>query len=172
GTIEKGISLDKSTIGSIVNTGIIGNGGIKLDNESKIGSITNNKNAKTDLDLKNNSIVDLVKNEGTMEITKDETSSINAFDNNGNLSSKFENNSQMQAIINNNNAIMEQGLENTGSIAAINNAGTITGINNIFNDKTKDDIKKGTIGTIVNTGIIGNEASPLATQDITYGINN
>ncbi|WP_176300976.1 autotransporter outer membrane beta-barrel domain-containing protein [Campylobacter armoricus] len=107
-----------------------------------------------------------------MEITKDETSSINAFDNNGNLLSKFENNSQMQAIINNNNAIMEQGLENTGSIAAINNAGTITGINNTFNKITKDDIKKGTIGTIVNTGIIGNEASPLATQDITYGINN
>ncbi|WP_161593982.1 hypothetical protein, partial [Campylobacter armoricus] len=33
-------------------------------------------------------------------------------------------------------------------------------------------LDKSTIGSIVNTGIIGNEASPLATQDITYGINN
>ncbi|WP_151899189.1 autotransporter outer membrane beta-barrel domain-containing protein [Campylobacter armoricus] len=190
GTIEKGISLDKSTIGSIENSGIIGNGGIKLDNESKIGSIENHSTLKVDLDhksqvgsvinykdttidLKNNSRVDILENkEGSITITKDETSYIGGLLNSGTIKNEFKNDDTMQAIINNNNAIMEQGLENTGSIAAINNAGTITGINNIFNDKTKDDIKKGTIGSIVNTGIIGNEASPLATQDITYGINN
>ncbi|HEC1753661.1 TPA: autotransporter outer membrane beta-barrel domain-containing protein, partial [Campylobacter lari] len=46
-------------------------------------------------------------------------------------------------------------------------------ITNTFNNKTKDAKEnKGYIGVITNTGTIGKEASPLATQDITYGINN
>ncbi|AKJ53722.1 hypothetical protein CD56_05090 [Campylobacter lari] len=172
GTISQGISLDKSTIGSIENSGTIGNGGIKLYNESQVSSITNNEGAKADLDLKNNSVVDLVINNGQMEITKDDTSHINAFGNNGNLQSKFKNEGEMKLLENSKDAILEQGLENTGSIEIINNAGTITSITNTFNNKTKDTKENSTIGTIINTGIIGNEATPLATQDITYGINN
>ncbi|MCV3336978.1 hypothetical protein L8T90_03170, partial [Campylobacter sp. RKI_CA19_01121] len=173
GTIEKGINLNQSTIGSIANSGSIGNGGIKLD-DSTIGSITNNEGAKTDLDLKNNSIVGTITNNGDMEISRDETSSIGTFANNGNLKNTFENKDTLGTLENTKGAILEKGLNNdNGSIGLINNAGTIASITNTFNDKTKDAKEnKGYIGVITNTGTIGKEASPLATQDITYGINN
>ncbi|MCV3388362.1 hypothetical protein L8U00_07765, partial [Campylobacter sp. IFREMER_LSEM_CL2256] len=141
--------------------------------DSTITSIENTETGKTNLDLKNNSIVDLVINNGEMEITRDDSSLIKAFGNNGNVKSVFENDGVMTAVNNSENAIMEQGLSNSGAIDALNNAGTIASITNTFNNKTKDAKEnKGYIGVITNTGTIGKEASPLATQDITYGINN
>ncbi|HEC1753664.1 TPA: hypothetical protein R1706_001562, partial [Campylobacter lari] len=117
GTIEKGINLNQSTIGSIANSGSIGNGGIKL-NDSTITSIENTETGKTNLDLKNNSIVDLVINNGEMEITRDDSSLIKAFGNNGNVKSEFKNDGVMTAVNNSENAIMEQGLSNSGAIDA------------------------------------------------------
>ncbi|MCV3381527.1 hypothetical protein L8V77_03905, partial [Campylobacter sp. IFREMER_LSEM_CL2127] len=83
-TIQGSIDLkNKSHIDSIINSGTI-DGGIKL-NDSTIGSITNNEGAKTDLDLSNNSVVGTITNNGDMLISRDETSSIGTFANNGNL---------------------------------------------------------------------------------------
>ncbi|EEC4842847.1 hypothetical protein G5F52_001203 [Campylobacter lari] len=172
GTIQGGINLEKSTIGSIENSGTIGNGGIKL-NESQVGSITNNKGGKADLTLENNSVVGTITNNGDMLITRDETSSIGKFANNGNLKNTFENKDTLGTLENSKDAILEQGLVNdNGIIGAIDNAGIITSINNTLNNKTKDDKDKAHIGVISNTGTIGREIMPLIAGDHSYGINN
>ncbi|EGK8084936.1 hypothetical protein IO401_001182, partial [Campylobacter lari] len=70
GVIQGSIDLkEKSHIDNIINSGTIV-GGIKLD-DSTIGSITNNKGGKADLELKNNSVVGTITNNGDMEITRD-----------------------------------------------------------------------------------------------------
>ncbi|EAJ5682007.1 hypothetical protein BXA13_06780, partial [Campylobacter lari] len=172
GTIVGGIKLEKSTIGSIENSGTIGNGGIKLD-ESQVGSITNNEGGKADLTLENNSVVGTITNNGDMLITRDETSSIGKFANNGNLKNTFENKDTLGTLENSKDAILEQGLVNdNGIIGAIDNAGIITSINNALNNKTKDDKDKAHIGVISNTGTIGREIMPLIAGKHSYGINN
>ncbi|MCV3382011.1 hypothetical protein L8V77_06430, partial [Campylobacter sp. IFREMER_LSEM_CL2127] len=123
-TIQGSIDLkNKSHIDSIINSGTIEKG-IKLD-DSTITSIENTETGKTNLDLSNNSVVDLVINNGEMEITRDDSSLIKAFGNNGNVKSEFKNDGVMTAVNNSENAIMEQGLSNSGAIDALNNAGTI-----------------------------------------------
>ncbi|MBT0795008.1 hypothetical protein KJQ87_08150, partial [Campylobacter lari] len=88
--IQGSIDLkNKSHIDSIINSGTIEKG-INLE-KSTIGSITNNEGAKADLDLKNNSVVGTITNNGDMLITRDETSSIGKFANKGSLKNTFEN---------------------------------------------------------------------------------
>ncbi|MFY4766879.1 autotransporter outer membrane beta-barrel domain-containing protein, partial [Campylobacter sp. GB48] len=138
--------------------------------DSTIGSITNNEGAKADLDLKNNSVVGTITNNGDMLITRDETSSIGKFANKGSLKNTFENKDILGTLENDKDAILEQGLFNdNGVIGTINNEGIIVGITNTFNSKTKDNKDKGYIGIISNSGTIGKEASPL---DNFNGINN
>ncbi|EAK0979377.1 hypothetical protein A0Z39_02365 [Campylobacter lari] len=171
GTLEKGISLEKSTIGYIENSGTIKNG-IKLD-DSVIGSITNNKETETKLSLNNNSSVGTITNNGDMIINKDETSSIGKFFNNGNLKNTFENKDTLGTLKNSKDAILEQGLVNdNGIIGVIDNAGAITSINNTLNNKTKDDKDKGYIGAIINTGTIGKKIMSYVLDTNSYGINN
>ncbi|RKO64042.1 hypothetical protein CKA54_07535, partial [Campylobacter sp. P255] len=172
GTIEKGIHLDQSFISSIENKGTINGDGITLANESQVGSIINHEGAKADLDLKNGSIVGSITNNGDMTITRDDTSKIGAFNNEGSIKNKFENKDFMQTFENKQGATLEQGLENTGAIGAIDNKGHIAGISNLANTKTKNNKDKAHIGTIINSGTISHVKMPLATLDDTANMDH
>ncbi|QOR01841.1 autotransporter outer membrane beta-barrel domain-containing protein [Campylobacter sp. 2014D-0216] len=172
GTIEKGIHLDQSFISSIENKGTINGDGITLANESQVGSIINHEGAKADLDLKGGSFVGSITNNGDMTITRDDTSKIGAFNNEGSIKNKFENKDFMQTFENKQGATLEQGLENTGAIGAIDNKGHIAGISNLANIKTKDNKDKAHIGTIINSGTISHVKMPLATLDDTANMDH
>ncbi|QOR01241.1 autotransporter outer membrane beta-barrel domain-containing protein [Campylobacter sp. 2014D-0216] len=172
GTIEKGIHLNQSFISSIENKGTISGDGITLANESQVGSIINHEGAKADLDLKGGSFVGSITNNGDMTITRDDTSKIGAFNNEGSIKNKFENKDFMQTFENKQGATLEQGLENTGAIGAIDNKGHIAGISNLANIKTKDNKDKAHIGTIINSGTISHVKMPLATLDDTANMDH
>ncbi|EAJ5681757.1 hypothetical protein BXA13_05465, partial [Campylobacter lari] len=162
--IEKGINLNKSTIGSIINNGTIGNGGIKLDNYSTIGFIENFQTLNIELNnhssvgkitnhndttvkLENHSNVDIFENKGgSINIDKDNTSTIGGLINSaGTIKNVFDNKESMVAIMNGDGAVLEKGITNSGEITSgISNGGIIK--------ETLDN--SGVVAAISNNGII------------------
>ncbi|QKF80480.1 autotransporter outer membrane beta-barrel domain-containing protein [Campylobacter armoricus] len=154
---------NKGTIGVNNNGTSVNNGNvIDLKNGATIASLKQEKDA-----LKYDESGTAILNEGTIK---------------GNIS--LDKSFIYGSVYNKNTIGGNISLNNKSYISSINNEKNIQGsidlkeqshINSILNNGTIEkgiSLDKSTIGTIVNTGIIGNEASPLATQDITYGINN
>ncbi|WP_201736938.1 hypothetical protein, partial [Campylobacter armoricus] len=161
--------------------GIHNKGTIGVNNNN--GSLVNNNTGNV-IDLKNGATIASLKQEkDALKYDESGTAILNEGTIKGNINLDKE--SKIIGALHNKNTIGGNiSLNNKSYISSINNEKNIQGsidlkeqshINSILNNGTIEkgiSLDKSTIGTIVNTGIIGNEASPLATQDITYGINN
>ncbi|EPP8196965.1 hypothetical protein ACUVGL_001403 [Campylobacter lari] len=150
--IQGSIDLkEKSHIDSIINSGTISQG-ISLD-KSTIGSIENS--TSLDLTLKDNSEVGILNNSGTMTIDQDNTSNINSVVNSGTISGTITNNSNMISVVNKNsidNIVNKISLtkDENKAISQIINQGEQASI------KTIENGSQSSIGVIMNTGSISN----------------
>ena len=162
-----------STIGTLSNSGTISGGGgnAGIVNNGSIGTLTNDGTISGTIGILNNtggSIVTL-SNSGTISGDASyagiiNSGSIGTLANDGTVSGNngFANGGSIGALSNNRTISGgNNGIFNTGTISALSNSGTIQAPTAIFNDTT------GTLGPIVNSGLIAGNITNLSSQTLT-----
>lgn len=161
------------TIGTLTNSGTISGGGgnAGIINSGTIGTLTNDGTISGTIGILNNtggSIVTLGNNGtisgGTSYAGVINSGSMSSLTNDGTISGNngIANGGNIGALINNGTISGgNNGIFNTGTISALSNSGTIQAPTAIFNDTT------GTLGPIVNSGLIAGNITNQSSQTLT-----